>query len=307
MKYGRATVRYAARPTQNLDVALIARLAAEKRPRMPARVLVVTRQAGGPACEAMRQAGIEFLDTAGNAFLDLPGLHLFVTGRKLAARDLQGALPRSLGPAAVRVLFVYLCDLVKDRRPSTWAINRPQRDTAARAGVSLGIVSLTRRRLDTTGLLQPLPGNHVGLVNVPELLERWVRGYTELLRPKLIVGRYRSPGPDWWREARLDPAEALWGGEPAAAKMTDRLQPGVVTIYRRQGADLFLARQGLRLDPHGDVEVLDIFWQGRDIERDDCVPPLLVYADLVGSRVGRNLEVATSLYDRELRKAYNPD
>ncbi len=53
-----------------------------------------------------------------------------------------------------------------------------------------------------------------------------------MLRPKLVLARYRAADPQWWRTATLDRAQGLWGGEVAAAKQTGYLKPEVVTIYR---------------------------------------------------------------------------
>ena len=57
----------------------------------------------------------------------------------------------------------------------------------------------------------------------------------------------------------------------------------------------------MRLDPNGNVEVLQAFWNlPADEKYAAVVPPLLAYADLMATQDGRNLETARLIYEQFL-------
>jgi hypothetical protein len=77
---------------------------------------------------------------------------------------------------------------------------------------------------------------------------RWVTGFAEQLRPKLVHGRYQGT-PGWWHNVTLDPETALWGGEVAAAKLTKHLKPQDVILYvDRQKPNAILTANKLKSD-----------------------------------------------------------
>ena len=102
--------------------------------------------------------------------------------------------------------------------------------------------------------------------------------------PKLILGRYRG-GEEWWQNAPLNPEQALWGGEPAAAKLMEFLKPEVFTVYvDKDNLAAVIIPNRLRKDPAGDVELIARFWRPEAIApHGDRVHPMLVYADLMAA------------------------
>jgi hypothetical protein len=99
-----------------------------------------------------------------------------------------------------------------------------------------------------------------------------------------------------------------WGGETAAALLTDYLKPQKATIYLRGNIvslvqDARLAKAN-RIE-EANVEVLTPFW--KIDEPGNTVCPLIVYADLIATGNPRNLETADIIYeqfvDQYLRKA----
>jgi hypothetical protein len=93
----------------------------------------------------------------------------------------------------------------------------------------------------------------------------------------------------------------LWGGEPGAALLTNYLTPENFTLYTDGHWQEVMQTLKLLPDKNGDIEVLDMFWrqENRDWTK-PIVPPLLIYADLMGSRIGRNLETAKLIRENEL-------
>jgi hypothetical protein len=135
-----------------------------------------------------------------------------------------------------------------------------------------------------------------------------VVAYPERLRPKLILGRFRGEY-NWWLHVKLDPLAAQWGGEVAAAKLTQYLKPEITTIYTDlQQLDQLLLVNRLKRDATGDVEILERFWKpGEKLEDNELVHPILIYADLLATGNERNIEAAKIIYDRNIIRLIRED
>src|SRR4029453_8112359 len=127
--------------------------------------LLVTAYVTPEVAERCRTLHIAFIDTAGNAYLQAPGLLVFVKGQRAPSADLPRrdttvhVVPASLGyrvntpiitttPRAgmvttLRVIFALLC------RPEL--LNAPYRDIIRAAGVALGAVGGVLRDLQGRG------------------------------------------------------------------------------------------------------------------------------------------------------------
>ena len=238
---------------------------------------------------------LQFIDTAGNAYLRTPGLYVFVQGERPhrpTAQTMTGARGRGTA-TTLRATFVLLC------RPDL--LNAPYREIAEAAGIGLGTVGGAFLDLERRGYLTTDPQRrNRHLLDPTRLLDEWVTTFPIRLRPKLDPRRFQAPGPGWWDTARL-PEGARWGGEVAAAKLTDYLKPAAATIYlkparARDTLDRLVQEHRLRADPQGTVEILEAFWKLPVADTaPDLVPPLLVYADLMATLDPRNLEVAKQI------------
>lgn len=250
-----------------------------------------------------RDLDIAFLDTAGNTYLQAPGLYVFVTGEK--PEGLTATIMGTGGggtATALRVVFALLC------KPEL--LNAPYRDIVDAAGVALGAIGWVFFDLEGRGLIAGKQRKRNRRLLEPiRLFDEWVTNYPIKLRPKLNPQRFRAPNPDWWKNAVLTDLGAYWGGEIAAAHLTDYLKPETCTIYLdpQKGRDALtklVATHRLRADPEGHVEILDKFWNlPADTRQPEIVPPILVYADLVASLNPRNLEVANLIRERHIDNA----
>lgn len=304
------------RPLHGADVP---RLLALKPPAGTGRFLVLAEQITQAQADQLHKGGVEFMDAAGNVYLRLPGLAWLTTGLRSKGRQPLPDRARLFRAAGIKLLFLFLGDLCRTGLPPDRRyLNRPYRDMVTAAGISFGSSSMLMRELDANGYLVPQSQVAAGgdgtiamdsrrLDRVPELVERWGRAYGDLLRPKLVLARYRAADPLWWRTATVDHEIGLWGGEVAAAKLTAYLKPEVVTIYRQGNLTPWLLEHRLTSDPAGPVEVLDAFWHDPDIREGDCVAPLLAYADLLASDTERNLEAARVLYENRIRPCVESD
>lgn len=262
--------------------------------KKPENLIIVTPQVTAQMADRLRAGGIQFMDEAGNVYINKPPLYLFVKGNKNPTLTKLPKAGRAFNQTGVQLLFPLLCN--KD------LVNQPYRTIATRAAVAYGVVQLAMQELKEQGFLEETgttKNRQARLVRKETLLERWITGFTEQLRPKLMQGRYTG-NPGWWNNAVLDPATALWGGEVAAAKLTKHLKPQDVIIYvdKQKPNDILLTNK-LRKDPLGEVTLLYRFWDPDVIPpNQDMVHPLLVYADLMATGDQRNMETARMVYDR---------
>ena len=139
------------------------------------------------------------------------------------------------------------------------------------------------------------------LVERARILERWIQGYLDRLRPGIIIERYQPASANWWHAAKLE--GGLWSGEVAAAMLTDSLKPGTVTIFGERPSHAFVLQHQLQKNPQGSVEFLKPIWRPPHPSawEKQCVHPLLVYADLMSINDDRTREAANIIYDRYLR------
>lgn len=244
-------------------------------------------------------ANLLFIDTAGNAFIRLPGLHVVVQGQPRPDLQRDFTRPRAVATGtAQRIVFALLC------QPEL--LNAPYRAIARAAGVALGAVG---RVLDDLEDQRFIVGGtqHWKLLEPERLFDQWVTYYPAQLRPKLRPRRFTAERKDWWQHAEIDRRTARWGGEIAADRLTQMLQPALATLYvRKDAANAFIAemapRYRWRADPRGEIEVLETFWNFDDATADPLaiVPTPLVYADLIATMDPRNREIAAMIRKQAL-------
>lgn len=281
-----------------LTAAALARLI-EGWPARPRPTLLVAGHVPPEQAERLRAAGIPFIDAAGNAYLEGPGLLIHIVGRK-PPPDAVGDAPRKVRAFAgtgLQVLFPLLCE------PEY--IHRPYREIARAAGVALGTVGWVLTDLKALDYLRDLGRGRKRLRRRKELLDQWITHYIQQFRPRLKARRFRAADPDWWQGADIRQYGACWGGDVAATKLTGYLKPAGVTVWCHRDPAPLLQAQRMRADPAGDVEVLEAFWHFA--EDAETAPPLLVYADLLGTGDPRAIETAKLIYDEHIARLAGED
>jgi hypothetical protein len=254
--------------------------------------ILITKYVNPEMAEELRQAGVEFADTAGNIFFNQPPVLIFIKGNKLK-NSKKVTVKRAFKKVGLKVIFALL--VTPELENSTY------REIAKIAGVSLGSVDIIMSELKEMGYLRRKGDKSLYLTQKDDLVKRWVQAYPEQLRPKLITGTF-SGSEGWWKNSKI--SHGLWGGEIAAQKMTDYLNPEIITIYcSPQNLNRILLENRLKKDLEGNVEILEDFWNiEHSKKKDDLVHPLLVYADLIASGDPRNAEVAEKIYKKHVIK-----
>jgi hypothetical protein len=245
--------------------------------------------------ERCRQLHLPFIDTAGNAYLEGPGLFIYVVGQPRPTGCHEGNF-RALNPAGLQIVFALAC------RPAL--LQSTYREIAMRAGVALGTVGPVLKDLEARGFVRFRKGLARKLLDPQRMIEEWVTHYPVTLRPKLNPRRFQAEA-ERLRQTDLAPQNAYWGGEPAAEKLTRYLKPAQFTIYAREPIAKLIAAARMRADANGNVELLDAFWNfGAEKDFPDVVPPLLAYADLLATHDGRNAEAARMIYEERIAPAF---
>jgi hypothetical protein len=248
----------------------------------------------------LRDAGIAFADTAGNAYLEFAGNILYVTGNVPEQKPRNEKVVRAFQATGLRVVFALLC--------APELVARPTRELAAMLAVANGTVGRVIDDLTHLGFVTTAGKRDRRLQNMKELLERWVMMYPVHLRPTLLRRRLTTDQPDWWKKEKFDPLHVVLGGEPAADRLTQYLKPGTVTLYARgepRPLNEIVARHGLRTDPAGEVEVLEAFWPAEIAgEKPGLAPTPLIYADLLATGDTRRIETAKLIYDDYLARRF---
>lgn len=262
--------------------------------------LLITKHVNPIMAEELRDKGIDFIDTAGNAFINQPPVYIFIKGNRPLEPVGQVTVKRVFKAAGLKIIFGFICNPGME--------TKTYREIAAATGVALGTVDWIIKELQELGFLIDMGKRGLKLTQKEILLKRWLTAYPEQLRPKQILGRYRGE-QGWWQQKRLDPLRAQWGGEVAAEKITQYLKPELITIYTAaQYLNQLLLENRLKTDITGDVEILERFWKPvEDQQPDDLVHPLLIYADLLATGDQRNLETAKMIYEQHIIRLIRED
>lgn len=222
-------------------------------------------------------------------------MFVFIEGQK---RKTQGKTnqSRAFQEVGVKVIF-YLLSAPEN-------IQNSYRKIAQDVGVSIGSVSNVMAELKELNYWISAKSGRV-LKNRKELLEKWLDGYNTVLNPRILRSRMRFVSQkivSEWRELTLKGQleGSVWGGEPAGAIISGNLKPREFIIYSNNELTEIGKNLLLIPDEGGNVEIRHKFWND---ENDNAIlaPALLVYADLINSGYGRNIEIAKKIFEYELQ------
>jgi hypothetical protein len=257
--------------------------------------LLVTSYVTPQMADRMKEMGIQFIDTAGNAYINQPPLFIFIKGNRPVDRFPKERPTRAFQPTGLQVVFALLCNPGLE--------DEPFRQIAKKANAALGTVGWVIGDLKNLGHLLDRGKRGRRLLKKKELLDRWVAVYPDQLRPKNLMGRYGTPNKEWWKDEELTNFTAYWGGEIAAAKLTKYLKPQVITIYVKGKPGRLLLKHKIMKEQDGNIEILNAFWNFEyNWQFPKLVHPILIYADLLATGDTRNIETAEIIYERELTR-----
>ncbi|NJY63861.1 hypothetical protein HC174_14020 [Salinimicrobium sp. CDJ15-81-2] len=245
------------------------------------------------AKELLRKKEVNYLDSAGNMYLKLNTLLIHIEGK--TAPTVPGKYrSRAFSKAGGAVVFQFLRD--------PQLVNEPQRLIAEYAGVSLGTIPKVFEGLQKEKYLIKLDKNKWELTNKERLLLKWTEVLREKILPSKFLGNYKPAGKSMQQmlaEKEIRATGLKWGGEPAAALLTNYLIAENFSLFVPPKENL-IKKYKLFPSPSGELELYEKFWNHPE---DDLpyVHPILIYAQLMATGESRNIETAEIILTEHIR------
>ena len=287
--------------------------------KLPTEGILVADYVNPKMAGRLREQGVQFIDTVGNAYINRHPIHIFIKGNRKKEEGLfknKEGTGRAFSNTGLKVVYAILCN------PEL--INANYREIADVADVALGTVGWVMNNLKEMRFV--IGRGHKRedrrINNHRKLFDRWVEAYPEKLRPKQMVGEFVAKDPFWWKDIEIEHYQGYWGGEVAAAHYTENyLRPEEVILYLpKEGQDKFFADARLskamkqNADKENIVKVYRPFWrEQQDLQNFynknliGFAHPILVYADLIATADVRNMEVAKMIYEKQIDKYIRED
>lgn len=242
------------------------------------------------AQECLRKKGVNFMDCAGNCNLrhtkgDRVVFALANKGEKPVKLTSPTKYPL-FQEAGLKVIYFFL--------QATDNVNLPFREIKDQTGVALGTIKNIVDGLAQAGFLQIVDGKRT-LMKRQQLVEAWAMNYAQTLKPRILLTRMAfrdKEARNDWKQLQL-PQGMAWGGEPAVAITDGYLEPGEFTIYTEIPAAHLMRTGVVTPDENGEIRIYQKFWP--QPLTNNTVPPVLTYADLIGTHNDRLIEAAKRL------------
>jgi len=276
----------------SIDRSIIDRFLSELKGEKPGRFLLVFPYVNPSLADYMDSHGLNFIDLAGNCRLSPgKGFHVYIKGRRLPGGSPYIPKARIAG---YQVIFAILAE------PSL--LNQPVRIVAEQAGIGKSAVAARITMLARDGFIgRTTKGWRI--IRYDDLLERWLMGYSDIIRPRIFNGSYKARinEPDK-REAiaeaclKSSPDNWAWGELSAAWRMVKYYRGETTTLHLSSIPPLLILR--LEALPSGEGNVVfmrplgPLSMQGT---ADHLVHPLLVYSQLITSNDPRARETAKEI------------
>lgn len=243
--------------------------------------ILIARYIPQPLKDYFRSNGVNYLELAGNCYVNAKGIFIYVADQKVTpVRETTSS--RLWKPAGLKFLLAIISN------PEL--INSPYREIAKAADIALGIIGGLLEELRQEGYIGESEGK---LMKKEKLISRWAELYHAVLRPKILIGRFKFLRPDQYSEWQtLKTSGMHWGGEPGAALLTGYLRPQSFVIYSKKSANELLKQLRIVPDKDGNIIILEEFWGEMKDVKAGAAPALIVYADLINDLDSRNQEAA---------------
>lgn len=248
------------------------------------RPLLIAEKLSNLTIKGLIQRNFEFIDAAGNCYLNSPALYLLTSNTPLNTEKPAKSLDITTG--TLQLMYVLLqMESAKIPKP---LFNK----FAEAAGISLKTVESSLDRLYQLKYLQRQSGGSYRIANYTKLLERWELGYTETLRPKLLLGTYTPTSGKPFSELedgiihRAQDEGYLIGGELGGAIATKYLRPIGATLHLPEDHSPISLQLKLKLkpDPQGTINFVRQFGSRNTWDNSPkpmLADPLLIHAEMM--------------------------
>ena len=254
--------------------------------------LLITDYLAPELIDNVKELGMNFIDTEGNAFIYINPLYILLKGNKL--RNIQYRnTGTTFNTKTLQTIYAFLCNPGLEQNTI--------REIGQFVNVATGTAHIALKELERQGFLLNKTNTGRKIINKELLLKKWVTLYPEKLKNKFYFGRFQADDTNFVEKTDVTKFGGLWGGETAAAKTTNYLTPLMHTIYIGERQGEFIIRNKLKKNQNGNIEIINKFWRFDDGNQiNGLVNPILIYADLLATGNPRNLETAKIIYEREV-------
>lgn len=244
--------------------------------------------------KSLKENGISYIELNGNCFIKTEKNIIYIaTNNKTISKKI---LPnRAFTKTGLKIILYYLMEEEN--------INMPSRDLASHLGIGFSNFHYVNQGLKKLKYLIPKDKNLLVLNNRKELLDRWIFNYEEKIKPMLLVGRYRFSNAENlkdWRNLKTD-VNFQWGGEAAAAILTNNLEPKIFSIYTSETTSVLIKKYKIIPDKEGYIFVYKPFYFLFAQHYLNATNPIITYADLIISNESRNVEAAKKIYEKYIQ------
>lgn len=242
----------------------------------------------------LKEHKIGYIDLNGNMNIEADNFLLRVEGnnKKYLHREKRG---RAFTKAGLKTILLFLLNEEK--------INDPYREIAKNTGTAVGNVKLILDGLIEEGFVLRKNDKELKLTNKKTLLQKWITGYTEKLKPTLLLGNFKfmkADDFDKWKGLKIDGENTFWGGEAAGNIYTGYLLPQTLTLYTNEKKLDLMKKHRLVPDNNGNIKVYERIWRFGQVNG-NVVPPIIAYADLLETNDRRCIETAQKIYEQHLK------
>ena len=254
-------------------------------------MLLLARYVPAPSAEKLIDAGVNFIDRAGNVHLMLGKSYgRTVVGKREQQRAKEA---KTMTAAKGQLLFA----LAAYEQSPTWTV----RQLAEASGVGKSNVATIRKQLVDEGILT----RTFHLRDGKELEGQLLRAYEQALRPKLLINRFRaaeSSTKQFLKKIRDTFAKASlkWSltGGPAAFELQRFYKGPEIPIFVESLGEATLRELRVLPDRNGPLILLRTFgtvpfW--KEIRGNTIAHPWLIYCELMYSSDPRAHEAAEQL------------
>lgn len=227
---------------------------------------------------ALFKSNTQYIDSAGNAFIHLPGTYIYISGNTNVQKRMKAPRKHSTSPFIGLRLQVVLA-LLEGYRPDSI------RDLAAASGVSVGTAAGTLAGLSNLGYAE---GLEIDESKRGYLLDTWARGYLGTPRFRNVIASYYID-PDQLGNGDL---EGLFvSGELAAS---DLVRPTSAVFFAEEWSPRQAAMNRWTAKTNPNIHIKRKFWNHATDPRspENFAPRLVTYAELLSSSSPRTQEVA---------------
>ncbi len=252
-------------------------------------LLFVAKYISKKSANLLKESNLNYLDASGNAYIKKDDLFISIEGQKTNNYDKDQS--RAFQEAGLKLILLLLS------KPESLAYS--YRELSENTDISIGSISNIFNELEDLKFILRTKQNRI-IKNKKELIERWVIAYNEVLKPRILRKRMKFLQNTDFNDIKslVEKKVSVWGGEPAASILTKNLRPEQYILYSNSEISVLSKQFKLIPNPNGNLELCELFWKFDN--ETVTAPPLVVYADLISSGFGRNIEIAKTILEDAL-------